>query len=204
MKDEIKISDQIWMNQNLNVSSFQNGEPIKEIKSIWEWTKAKMNKTPAFCYYNFDPKNALLLGKLYNWYALTDPRKLAPNQWRIPNKTDWNQLKESISNNNTTSNTLKKIEFWEEDHFYELENKNYFFKKSNQLNSPSIGFNALPSGYGGSNGLFYAIGKAEHWWVKNENEFDTPKVMSLYNNSKRLYSEFVQKEYFFPVRCIKI
>lgn len=72
--EEVKIGDQIWMTRNLNVDKFCNGDPIPETKTNEEWIKAGENGKPAWCYYDNDPANGEKYGKLYNWYAVNDPR----------------------------------------------------------------------------------------------------------------------------------
>lgn len=69
---------------NLNTDRFRNGDLIPEAKSNEEWIEAGKNKQPAWCYYNNDPANGEKYGKLYNWYAVNDPRGLAPEGYHIP------------------------------------------------------------------------------------------------------------------------
>ncbi len=88
----VKIGTQIWMTENLNVSTFRNGEPIPEAKTEEEWKKAGENKQPAWCYYNNDPKNGAKYGKLYNWCAVNDIRGIAPTGWHIPSYDEWTIL----------------------------------------------------------------------------------------------------------------
>lgn len=70
----VKIGTQTWMAENLITTKFRNGDPVPEAKSDDEWVVKKSS----WCYYDNDPKNGLKYGKLYNWYALMDPRGLAP------------------------------------------------------------------------------------------------------------------------------
>ena len=37
---EVKIGDQIWMLENLNVDCFRNGDPIPQVKNAKEWSIA--------------------------------------------------------------------------------------------------------------------------------------------------------------------
>ena len=83
-QNDVKIGNQIWMVKNLNVETFRNGDHIHEAKTLEEWKIAGENQKPAFCYYNNDPKNGTIYGKLYNWYAVNDPRGLAPAGYHIP------------------------------------------------------------------------------------------------------------------------
>ena len=86
------IGEQIWMTKNLNLEKFRNGDPIPQVKTQAQWKKAREEKKPAWCYYNNDPVNGVKFGKLYNWFAVTDPRGLAPKGWHIPNEEEWKQL----------------------------------------------------------------------------------------------------------------
>jgi uncharacterized protein (TIGR02145 family) len=47
----VVIGSQTWMAENLNVSTFRNGEVIPEAKTAEEWKRAGENKQPAWCYY---------------------------------------------------------------------------------------------------------------------------------------------------------
>jgi len=56
------IGNQIWMAENLNVSTFRNGDIIPEAKSNEAWQKAGEVGQPAWCYYNNDPENGATYG----------------------------------------------------------------------------------------------------------------------------------------------
>ena len=88
----VVIGNQTWMAENLNVGRFRNGELIPEAKTLEEWQEAIDEKKPAWCYYDNDIKKGELYGKLYNWYAVNDPRGLAPLGWHIPTINEWNNL----------------------------------------------------------------------------------------------------------------
>ena len=88
------IGTQTWMAENLKITKFKNGDPIPEAKTIDEWIYAGNNKQPAYCYYNNDPSTASEYGIIYNWYAITDSRGIAPNGWKVPTHTDIKTLTE--------------------------------------------------------------------------------------------------------------
>ena len=88
----IQIGTQVWMVENLNVDRFRNGDLIPEARTEEAWQKAGDNKQPAWCYYNNDPKNGATYGKLYNWYAVNDPRGLAPKGYHVPRDAEWTVL----------------------------------------------------------------------------------------------------------------
>lgn len=88
----IKIGTQTWAVKNLDVTTFRNGDIIPEAKTNEEWKKSGDEQKPAWCYYNNDPANGEKYGKLYNWYAVNDPRGLAPEGWHIPTDAEWTTL----------------------------------------------------------------------------------------------------------------
>jgi uncharacterized protein (TIGR02145 family) len=90
--EKCTIGDQIWMAVNLDVSKFRNGDVIYEAKTNEEWENAESNETPAWCYYQNDPKNGKKYGKLYNHFAVVDPRGLAPKGWHVPTDREWKNL----------------------------------------------------------------------------------------------------------------
>jgi hypothetical protein len=85
----VKIGSQVWSTRNLDVSTFRNGDPIPEAKTDEEWKDAGNNQQPAWRYYNNDPANGKKYGKLYNWFAVVDPRGLAPVGWHVPTQQEW-------------------------------------------------------------------------------------------------------------------
>ena len=86
------IGTQEWMVKNLDVVTFRNGDSIREVRSIDEWYLAGLHKEPAWCYYENDSKMGERYGKLYNWFAVVDPRGLAPDGWHIPSNREWEVL----------------------------------------------------------------------------------------------------------------
>lgn len=69
----------------LNVIEFTNGDPIYYASSPEEFARKTIEKTPVYCYYNFD-KDFEDKGIYYNIYALHDPggRTLFPDDFRLP------------------------------------------------------------------------------------------------------------------------
>lgn len=87
-----KIGNQTWMAENLNVSKFRNGDEIPEVKDKEQWEFYIENKQPAWCYFNNDSKNAATCGKMYNIWAISDIRGLAPEGWILPTSDDVKNL----------------------------------------------------------------------------------------------------------------
>lgn len=69
------IGTQQWMSKNLEVVTYRNGDVIPQVTDPSAWANLT---TGAWCYYNNDPANGAIYGKLYNWYAVIDSRG-----WRL-------------------------------------------------------------------------------------------------------------------------
>lgn len=95
----VTVGNQEWMSKNLEVTTFQNGDPIPQAKSEKEWVNADKKKQPAWCYYQNDKVYGEKYGIIYNWWAINDPRGLAPKGWRIPNDEDFSTLLAHYQNN---------------------------------------------------------------------------------------------------------
>ena len=91
-QNSVTIGSQIWMTENLAVDHFLNGDVIPEVKSQEEWERFGNEKKPAWCYFNNNPTNKEF-GRIYNWYAVTDKRGLAPTGWHIPSNEEWRRFK---------------------------------------------------------------------------------------------------------------
>lgn len=80
------IGTQEWMSENLKTSSFANGETIpNETDYINTWYNLSSS---AWIHFDNDIEYEEPYGKLYNWYAVNDSRKLCPTGWNIPTKTN--------------------------------------------------------------------------------------------------------------------
>jgi uncharacterized protein (TIGR02145 family) len=148
----VKIGNQTWAVANLNVSTFRNGDTIPEAKTNQEWVKAGESGKPAWCYYNNDPANGKKYGKLYNWFAVNDPRELAPAGWSLSNDADWAELATFLGGHEAAGTKLKSTSGWTEG-----------YNGSNES-----GFNGLPGGYRIENGTFLNLTGIATWWSATE------------------------------------
>lgn len=95
-----KIGGQIWMNNNLDVEYFVNGDKIIEAKSDEEWNNACRDGIPAWCHFEYDKSNDIHYGKVYNYYSIHDSRNLCPKEWKIPQNEDFQHLIYSATSEN--------------------------------------------------------------------------------------------------------
>ena len=133
----VTIGSQVWMNRNLDVSTFRNGDPIPHANTAEEWQKYAKAKQPASCYLKFDPANGKKYGKLYNFYAVMDKRGLAPNGWHVPSKREFEQLISFLGGEKEAALKIKSVKGWDTPDKY-----NYAPGNGNNAS----GLNLLPSG----------------------------------------------------------
>ena len=193
--DWIMIGHQIWMPQNLAVSTFRNGDTIPEAKSRKEWIAYLRNRQPAWCYYENDSLNAEN-GKLYNWFAVNDSRQLAPAGWHIPTGKEWQELYDFLGGDTAdVADQMKSTYGW----------------KQGRNGSNSSGFNALPAGsrsfplLGPKDG-FNFMGNHAIWWTSSPPTKlqDVRMCFALYRTGKPnpiFVWESILNGY--SVRCIK-
>lgn len=92
-----KINNTLWLNANLKVTRYNNGDSIPK-ETGWK-------------IYGNDIRNDSLYGKLYSYNVVKDGRKICPIGWKIPNqyspnaKNYWSQLQD-LANNSNNSNRL--------------------------------------------------------------------------------------------------
>jgi uncharacterized protein (TIGR02145 family) len=201
----IKIGNQIWSVKNLNVSKFRNGDVIQEAKTDEEWTKAINEKQPAWCYFNNNSVNGVKYGKLYNWYAVSDPRGLAPEGWHIPSFEEWVelinflkiQLPKDYRGSSQGGNKLKSKQGWKYVH-------------CNGTNES--GFTGLPGGIRNNGELFINIGTQGIWWSFSDNEIikqygDNGSIRCLslgFNNTSDIeWSTCWKNSSGLSIRCVK-
>jgi len=90
--NSITIGDRIWINSPLRTSRFMNGDSIPLIVDVNEWYETK---SPS--YYNFYADSMPEHfhkdnGLTYNFYALSDPRRLCPAGWHVADSSDWENM----------------------------------------------------------------------------------------------------------------
>jgi len=186
--DTVKIGTQIWATKNLDVSTFRNGDSIPEAKTDKEWNQAKEMRKPAWCYYNIDPANGKIYGKLYNWYAVHDKRGLAPEGWHVPSDEEWTTLTNYLGGEIVAGGKLK-------------ENRTTHWRSPNTGATNETGFTALPGGYRVFNGPFSSIGREGLWWCSTEHSINWGR--SIGNEFTNLFRSDFYENSGFSVRCLR-
>jgi uncharacterized protein (TIGR02145 family) len=148
----VVICNQIWQTRNLDVATFNNGDPIPLITNLTDWLNTQ---GPAYCYYNFDPANGPIYGKLYNFFAVLDGRGLAPAGYRIPSRNDFEQLI-ACTGGHLNSNAVR-----------EAGTAHWVSPNTGATNSS--GFTALPAGHFENRpatvAYFHSLGSKTAFWT---------------------------------------
>ena len=197
----VKIGSQVWMSQNLDVTRFRNGDIIPEAKTVKEWQRAVKEGKPAWCYPNDKSKKGGKYGKLYNWYAVNDPRGLAPEGWHIPNYEEVKILRDQASGYGRGPQ-FKAREGWHMDCHSSYHGNN------------KTGFAALPAGFRELNGDFddnreemedYKNRYACFWMADKDKEWGENRAMNfrLHACDDQFEIEYAYWGEGFSVRCIK-
>ena len=186
----IKHGLQEWTANNLNVARFRNGDVIPEAKTKKEWISLGSKGKPAWCFFESDPENGKVYGKLYNWYAINDPRGLAPEGWHIPENQEWRTLVKNLLGIDVAGLKLKSNTGW---------------KSKNGTNK--IGFSALPGGYRNEKAEFKGLSSKSQYWSNSEpvEVLKSDLIYSLLLNDFTMEVGYIkmEKENGLSVRCIK-
>lgn len=141
----VTICGEVWSTRNLDVAAYRNGDHIPHVPDPAEWVKLT---TGAWCWYNNDSATYHRYGKLYNWYAVNDPRGLAPQGWHVLADAEWDAMETCLGEDSV----------------------GYRMRAAGQWPGPataidnSSGFHGLPSGIRSTAGVFsWADSSAVYW-----------------------------------------
>jgi uncharacterized protein (TIGR02145 family) len=192
------IGSQEWMAENLRTTKFANGNilPNQSNENL-----SGFYTTPAWDYWGQDSTMEIPYGKLYNWWAVVDPRNICPQGWHVPSDDEWNTLIGFLdptfyptatgAQSYTAGGKMKTI-------------GTAFWNSPNAGATNESGFSGLPGGlryyqfgFGGENTDGY-------WWSSTE-------INSVYGCGRQLHFEVshiirgttLQKQYGLSVRCLK-
>jgi uncharacterized protein (TIGR02145 family) len=183
----VTIGNQMWMVENLKVAHFRNGDPVPEANTAEEWIKSGKITNPAWCYYGNDSAKSKKYGKLYNWYAVNDPRGLAPEGWHIPSDVELTMLTDYLGGENEAGTKMKTTSGW--------------YKKGNGTNES--GFAGLPGGTRDHFGIFHAIGSYCSWWSSTESDTNSAWNRNLYFDSVTVLGTDSYKQEGYSIRCLR-
>lgn len=162
--DFVQIDKLLWATTNLNQTTFRNGDPIRNAKTRAEWLYCLDNGIPAYCAYNNDTTLSKKYGLLYNWFAIADPRGLAPENTRVANNDDFSNL---YIHTNIPIEGRARVANWSNmgivgERLRSKTDWNSLLQGENLYN-----YNLLPGGYRNENGEFHGLASETALWVRD-------------------------------------
>ena len=211
--NSVIIGTQEWQKENLNVSKYSDGTIIPQVTDPTQWANLT---TGAWCYYNNDPVNGVIYGKLYNWFAvagiydsasLTNPtlrKKLAPTGWHIPIDSEWSTLINFLDPNADGGNNYPNTAGGKMKSIGTLQAGTGLWQEPNSEATNESGLSGLPAGRRQYIGSFAYIGNFCDWWSSSENSAFLGNAWhgSLGFNVGNVYLINNNKVDGFSVRCL--
>jgi uncharacterized protein (TIGR02145 family) len=186
----VQIGTQCWMQSNLTVSKYRNGDNIPNITDNTQWSQTNTSSTGAWCNYNNDANNGTTYGKLYNWYAVNDSRGLCPTGWHVPSDAEWTTLTTHLGGSSVAGGAMKSTTGW----------------NNNGNGTNSSGFTCLPGGNRTLNVGFDAVGYRGNWWSSSSSGSDYAwyRLLTSSNGANVFRYNFGGGyQHGFSVRCVR-
>ena len=185
----VKINGVWWMAENLKTTRYRNGDSIPNMTNGFQWATAVSG---GYCNHDNNPANSDVYGRLYNWLAVSDGRKLAPAGWHIPTSSEWQTLVDGNGGRYLAGGKLK-------------ETGNLHWITPNHGATDAVGFRALPGGNRNDAAGFFNKGINGYWWTSTEitgaGSFGVH--FSMYTNTAYCENANADKHMGFSVRCVK-
>jgi len=172
----VEINNRCWTKENLRSEYYPDNSliPFESNSGSWVSTFGGSRCAP-----NGNTSNTETYGWLYNWYAVSDPRKVCPEGWKVPTKEDWLQLNNSFSATELMDTT------WDD-------------------GTNSTGFSGTGAGMREAAGDYSGFLSVGGWWSSSEVAEDTSKAYSFKIDSipNSLVPQ-LDKNSGLSIRCIK-
>ncbi len=188
----IRICNVVWMLKNLNVRTYRNGDSIPVVTDPVQWANLT---TGAMCWWGNNPTSYdSIYGPLYNWYAVNDPRGIAPEGWHVSTEDEWKNTCECVGGDSIASIKMRDTSnLW-----------NYNLPLPIFADNSS-GFTGLPGGYRqGEDGFFTSLGTdGGFWWTSTEAGFDKAFINALVYDGAMVLKGAALKKHGSSIRCVK-
>ena len=185
---------QEWMAQNLRNTSYANGDPIPNVTDNTQWANLS---TDAWAHFNNDSQYENPYGKLYNWYAVNDPRSVCPTGWHVPSDAEWDFLRDYVGGEAVAGGKIKSAgtQYW--------GSPNTGATNESGLSARPGGFRQNYTGNTGNMASFTGIGVNGFFWSSTEIDTDNAAAGFLSTNYSNFYGSPFGKNWGCSVRCLK-
>jgi uncharacterized protein (TIGR02145 family) len=178
----VEIGGRCWFAENLQTTSYRNGDVIPQNHSDAEWSKA----TSGAMAFHVDVPT---YGGLYNWYAVDDARGLCPSGWHVPTDREWTILTDHLGGEALACGHMKATYGW----------------KNGANGTNSSGFAGLPGGFRYFNdGGFLNAGDSGYWWSSSPNGSDAwYRHLNFISDAEDVLRDGGNQRLGFSVRCVR-
>lgn len=196
-----QIGNQFWMQENLRVSKYCNGDAIPMYMADAQWQQLT---TGGWSYYdNFSGNESV--GKLYNFYAVADDRNPCPCGWHVPTDAEWTQLEnhliavgmnfDNTNQGNKIAKAMASKTMWQTSSIFGAVGFN------SSTNNTSH-FNGLPAGRRFNTGEFVNYGSTAAWWTSSQQNGDLAWYRWLSKDGLDSKKNAANKRFGYNIRCI--
>jgi uncharacterized protein (TIGR02145 family) len=179
-----KVGNQSWMAENLKTSKFANGDVIPNVSDPSSWKELSRG---GWTWFKNDKGFDAVAGKLYNGYAVLDPRGLCPYGWRVPTDQDWQNMTDFLGGEQAVGAKIKANFGW----------------SGGGNGTNTSGFNALPGGSRKNNGSDDGAGEFGDWWSSTQSKTGKGWSRNLAATHNMVYRGEFSYKFGFSVRCVK-
>jgi uncharacterized protein (TIGR02145 family) len=183
----VTIGTQVWMAENLKVTRYRNGDWLPNAANITEWSGLT---TGGYCEYDNDSNNVATYGRLYNWYAATDIRKIAPEGWHVPSDTEWQTLIVYLGDSTVAGAKMKEAD-------------TTHWSKPNVGATNESGFTGLPGGFRLNDGTYGNLRYIAYFWSTTGiyGNYAWIRILDYFNGEVR--HTYSYDRFGYSIRCVK-
>ncbi len=208
--DIIQIGEQLWMAENLKVTTYRDGSALPTLSNP-EWfttTSGAYAVYPSGEVPGIDSNQEMIdaYGVLYNWFAVNDERELCPVDWHIPTDEDWSELSEFIAGEDI-GNKLKDCRQDGSPLGGNCDTNEHPRWSSHDTHhgTDAYGFSVLPGGRRDTGGTFVFLGTEAWLWSSSETDGSDAISRRLINQTGDfLRNTDSDKRLGLAVRCVMV
>ncbi len=184
----VTIGSQIWLVENLKTTKYRNGDPIQFVPDGVQWSNLTSS---AYCNVLGDQSISCTYGRMYNGYAVSDARNIAPEGWHIPTILEWETLFNYLGGASIAGAKLK-------------DSTLIYWKYPNTGATNEAHFFALPSG--GRNAAYEGRYDEQflvaHYWSSTDT-LSGKLVVEIHHKSESTGMQHLGLKNGFCIRCVK-
>lgn len=200
----VQIGSQCWLQQDLKVTHYPNGDVIPEISDISVWAAlADDNISDGYYFYGFTHLYSYSAAIGDDWVRDNNVNQgICPDGWHLPSDDEWKELEKELGMSQANADATGWRGTDEGGKLKDIGTTWWLAPNTGATNSS--GFRALGTGYIHSNhhttGAAWGAG---YWWTSTENNSTTAWYRSLQYDKTDVYRENYEKSFGRAVRCVK-